>query len=121
VSEDRLAIRPNGIFVNLEFTHKLRIHNLNRFDGSIRLEFPNIGGTEEELSVKIGFLDCVEIGDSKVYTIATCNDPHHCPILEHFTTNRTCANEELFHFGESFMEIFSKYHNLSIIPRANLY
>ena len=115
MSKYGFCIRSNRIFINLEFSDEIRIHDLDCFHCCIRLELADIGRSKEELSIEIGFLDTIQIGDCQIYAIAS-TDSHHGPILEHFTTNSPCSDKEEFQFRKFVMEIPSKYSNLSIVP-----
>src|SRR5436190_13099471 len=119
MSKYGFSIRPNRIFVNFEFSNEIWIHDLDCVHSCLRLEFANIRRSKEELAIKIGFLDTVQIGDCQIYAIAS-TDSHHGPILEHFTPNCPCSDKEEFQFRKVVMEILSKYSDLSIIPRTNL-
>lgn len=53
--------------------------------------YRDIPRSEEELSVKVGFLDDVHICDPGL-TFGATGHTHQSPVLQHFTSNSTCTN-----------------------------
>ena len=50
-----------------------------------------IPGSEEELSVEIRFFNNIHISDPHSTSFTTA-EPHHSPVLQHFTTNSSSSN-----------------------------
>ena len=51
----------------------------------------DVPGSEEELSVEVGLLNDVHVGDGHL-TLGPTAQTDHCPVLEHLTTNSTGSN-----------------------------
>lgn len=119
MSEHRLRIGSNRVFVDLELPHQVRIHDLNCFDRRLRLEFADIGWSKEELTIEIRLLDGVQIRHCQVDSFC-CPDTHHCPIFQHLTTDRTSPNKEHLQLGKRLLELLSEYCDLGIVPRTDL-
>ena len=53
--------------------------------------YRDIPWSEEELSVKVGFLYDVHVSDPG-FTSLTTRDSHQCPVLQHLTPDSACTN-----------------------------
>jgi hypothetical protein len=76
--------------------------------------YANIARSEQELTVKVTLFNGIHISDNQT-TIRTSTQTHHCPVLEHFTTNGTSTNKELLGVFNLFLEGTAKDSNLTII------
>ena len=79
----------------------------------------DVPGPEEELPVEVALLDHVHVGDGDTAALGgVAAKAHEGKVFEEFTTNGSGSDNKPFLFSKSFLELFSKDCNLSIIPKT---
>eukprot|EP00126_Sphaerothecum_destruens_P008395 Sdes_comp20196_c0_seq1m13488 len=91
-----------------------RIHHLGSFGSTLGLQLLHIPGAEQKLSIQITLFNGVHICHSDFPTLLARN-PHHGPIFQHLTTNRTCTHQKNIASLNLLLKLISKHTNLTII------
>lgn len=109
-----LSLRPDTILVALDVTFERRVHVRHCRCSTVRLELAQIFWSEQELTVQIALLDCVQVGDVDDPLLPACQT-HHAPVLQHLTSDGTRADEELPLICDLVLESLAKDSDLTVV------